>query len=81
MLRPRILVAASDRDLRHYLVNVVSELYTVETANDGQEALQAITNRSPDLKLQAAEILGIDVLGVLQARCAPMRRTVRFLLF
>jgi signal transduction histidine kinase/DNA-binding response OmpR family regulator len=63
----RILVAVSDRDLRHYLCGVLKEPYTVESTSDGQETLESLHRASPDLLLVDSELRIVDGLGVLRA--------------
>jgi signal transduction histidine kinase len=48
-VRPRILVADDNSDMRNYLVRLLSEEYEVEAVSDGQAALQAVQKNRPDL--------------------------------
>jgi signal transduction histidine kinase len=48
-VRPRILVADDNSDMRHYLSRLLSEQYEVETVADGQAALLAAHQNTPDL--------------------------------
>ena len=48
-VRPRVLVADDNSDMRHYLARLLSEQYKVETVADGQAALDAVREHSPDL--------------------------------
>ncbi len=48
-VRPRVLVADDNSDMRHYLVRLLSEEYEVEAVSDGQAALKAVQKNRPDL--------------------------------
>jgi signal transduction histidine kinase len=48
-VRPRVLVADDNSDMRQYLARLLSEQYQVETVADGQAALQAAYKTPPDL--------------------------------
>ena len=45
----RILVVDDNADMRHYLGRLLSDLYIVETIEDGEAALSAINSYLPDL--------------------------------
>lgn len=47
----RVLVADDNADMREYLRRILSEHWTVETVNDGAEALKVALLRRPDLIL------------------------------
>jgi signal transduction histidine kinase len=48
-VRPRVLVADDNSDMRQYLSRLLSEQYEVETVADGQAALQIAHKTPPDL--------------------------------
>jgi signal transduction histidine kinase len=48
-VRPRVIVADDNADMRQYLSRLLSEQYEVETVADGQAALQAAHKNPPDL--------------------------------
>ncbi len=48
-VRPRVIIADDNADMRQYLSRLLSEQYEVETAADGQAALQAAHKNPPDL--------------------------------
>jgi signal transduction histidine kinase len=48
-VRPRVIIADDNADMRQYLSRLLSEQYEVETVADGQAALQAAHKNPPDL--------------------------------
>ena len=65
--RARILIADDNADLRDYLERLLARHWEVETAADGQQALEAIRARRPDLVLSDAMMPGLDGFGLLAA--------------
>ncbi len=59
---PRVLVAEDEKDLRAFIVNVLSQTYEVDAAKDGAEALELIEKRRPDLVL--TDIMMPDTSGL-----------------
>ncbi len=69
-VRPRILVADDNSDMRQYLARLLSELYEVETTPDGQAAIQAARAHPPDLivsDVMMPMLDGFELLKVLRA--------------
>jgi PAS domain S-box-containing protein len=76
-VRPRVLVADDDADMRHYLGRLLVHAYEVEEAPDGQAALAAARERPPDLLLTDVMMPGLDGFGLLRAlRADPATRTM-----
>ncbi len=65
--RRRVLVADDNADMRAYLRRVLAERWTVETARDGVEALEAARASPPDLVLTDVMMPRLDGLGLLRA--------------
>jgi len=65
--RPRILIADDNADMRHYLARLLSEQYEVDTAPDGQSALQLARDRSPNLILSDVMMPQLDGFQLLAA--------------
>jgi signal transduction histidine kinase len=66
-LRPRVLVADDNSDMRQYLARLLSEQYEVETVADGQAALQAAHNNPPDLIVSDVMMPLLDGFELLKA--------------
>ena len=85
--RLRLLVADDNADMRQFLVQLLSELYNVETAPDGQAALAAARARRPDLVLSDVRMPKLDGIGLVRefaqtrnckqcrSSCSPSMRT------
>jgi PAS domain S-box-containing protein len=59
-------------DMRNYIRRLLASRWQVETASDGQDALEAIRSRKPDLVLTDVMMPGLDGFGLLrQLRAAP----------
>jgi signal transduction histidine kinase/DNA-binding NarL/FixJ family response regulator len=58
--RPRVLLVDDNADMRDYMRRLVSEMYLVDTASDGESALQSIERNVPDLVLSDVMIPKID---------------------
>jgi signal transduction histidine kinase len=77
----RILVVDDNADLRDYLVQLLRDRYTVETAVDGLAALAAARGRKPDLILSDVMMPELDGFGLLRAvRADPDLRDVSVIL-
>jgi PAS domain S-box-containing protein len=79
--RPRILIADDNADMRQYLVRLLAERYNVESVPDGQAALAAVRERSPELVLSDVMMPNLDGFGLLhQLREDPETRTIPIIL-
>jgi PAS domain S-box-containing protein len=65
--RPRILVADDNADMRGYLARLLSDRYRVETASDGQAALESVRRNPPALVLSDMMMPRLDGFGLLAA--------------
>ena len=72
-VRPRILVADDNADMRQYVARLLSEQYEVETVPDGQAALSAARVRPPNLILSDVMMPVIDGFQLVQAVRADER--------
>jgi signal transduction histidine kinase/PAS domain-containing protein len=66
-VRPRVLVADDNSDMRQYLARLLSEQYEVETAPDGQAVLQAAHKNPPDLIVSDVMMPILDGFELLKA--------------
>ncbi len=66
-VRPRVLIADDNSDMRQYLARLLSEQYEVETAPDGQAALQAARENPPDLIVSDVMMPILDGFELLKA--------------
>ena len=66
-VRPRVLIADDNSDMRQYLARLLSEQYEVETAADGQAAIQAAHSRPPDLIVSDVMMPILDGFELLKA--------------
>ena len=66
-LRPRILIADDNYDMRRYLARLLSEHYEVETVADGQAALQSAHQNPPDLVVSDVMMPILDGFELLRA--------------
>lgn len=64
--RPRVLVADDNADMREYLCRLLAADYEVVAAPDGLAALQAATERQPDLIVSDVMMPGLDGFGLLR---------------
>src|SRR5579862_8349077 len=79
--RARILVVDDNSDMRQYLARLLEELYEVETASDGQAALQAAQARPPDLIVSDVMMPILDGFELLKAlRADEQARTIPVIL-
>ncbi len=76
-VRPRVLVADDNSDMRQYLSRLLSERYEVETVADGQAALQAVHKERPDLIVSDVMMPILDGFELLKAlRAEEETRTI-----
>jgi signal transduction histidine kinase len=66
-VRPRVLVADDNSDMRQYLSRLLSEQYEVETVPDGQAALQSTQTNPPDLIVSDVMMPILDGFELLKA--------------
>src|SRR5262245_57967837 len=67
-VRPRVLLADEDAELREMAVKVLAECYAVEVVADGDAALTAVRRRLPDLVIAGRmAVPNDDWLGELRA--------------
>ena len=75
--RPLVLVADDNADMRQYIVRLLRPLYRTESVPDGEAALAAARERTPDLILTDVMMPRLDGFGLLQAlRADPRTRAV-----
>ena len=80
-VRPRVLIADDNSDMRQYLARLLSEQYEVETVADGQAALQAAHEHSPDLIVSDVMMPILDGFELLKAlRADEQTRTIPVIL-
>ncbi|HZH75514.1 MAG TPA: ATP-binding protein [Archangium sp.] len=79
--RARVLLADDNADMRDYIRRVLSPHFEVETAPDGQAALESALAHPPDLVLSDVMMPRLDGVGLLRAlRAAPHTKTLPILL-
>jgi signal transduction histidine kinase len=77
----RILLADDNADMRAYVRELLTPLYTVELVADGEQALAAARRAKPDLILSDVMMPRLDGFGLLKAvREEPALRDVPFIL-
>jgi PAS domain S-box-containing protein len=75
--RPRVLLADDNADVRDYVRRILVAEYDVCVAPDGESALAAARERTPDLVLSDIMMPRLDGFGLLRAlRADPDTRTV-----
>ncbi len=76
-MRPRVLLADDNADMRDYLSHLLATTYAVTAAADGKEALVAATRVRPDLILTDVMMPHVDGFGLLQRlRADPTLREI-----
>src|SRR5580700_9217725 len=76
-VRPRVLIADDNSDMRQYLARLLSEQYEVETFADGQAALEAAHEKAPDLIVSDVMMPILDGFELLKAlRSDEQTRTI-----
>jgi signal transduction histidine kinase len=76
-VRPRVLVADDNSDMRQYLARLLSEQYEVEAVADGQSALQSAHKNPPDLIVSDVMMPILDGFELLKAlRAEKQTRTI-----
>ena len=79
--RPLILVADDNADMRQYLIRLLGERYEVQAVPDGQAAVTAVTERTPELILSDVMMPNLDGFGLLhELRSDPKTRTIPIIL-
>jgi signal transduction histidine kinase len=77
----RVLLADDNTDMREYVRRLLRRHWTVEAVADGQAALAAARERTPDLILTDVMMPGLDGFGLLrELRADPGTRTVPVIL-
>ena len=66
-VRPRILIADDNADMRQYLARLLREHYDIETVPDGKAALEAVRERTPNLILSDVMMPVLDGFELLRA--------------
>jgi signal transduction histidine kinase len=80
-VRPRVLIADDNSDMRQYLARLLSEQYEVETVTDGQAALQSAHKHPPDLIISDVMMPILDGFELLNAlRGDEQTRTIPVIL-
>ncbi len=64
--RPLVLVVDDNPDLRQYIGGMLAPLYDIATAADGEEALESIRTRRPDLVVSDVMMPRLDGLGLVR---------------
>ena len=79
--RSSVLVADDNADMRLYLVRLLSEQFDVTAVANGQEALDSVRERLPDLILSDVMMPELDGFGLLrELRKNPDTRTIPIIL-
>jgi PAS domain S-box-containing protein len=79
--RPLILVADDNADMRQYLIRLLGERYEVQAVPDGQAAVTAVAERTPELILSDVMMPNLDGFGLLhELRSDPKTRTIPIIL-
>jgi len=81
MVRPRVIVADDNADMRHYVTRLLAERYDVCAVADGEEAIAAARARRPELILSDVMMPKLDGFGLLkQVRADELMRTIPVIL-
>jgi len=77
----RVLVVDDNADMREYVTRLLGNVFIVETASDGVEAVEAVRQRMPDLILSDVMMPRLDGFGLLQTlRNDPATKTIPVIL-
>ena len=71
--RPRVLVVDDNADMREYVTSLLAAEYSVQTAPDGEAALELARAQPPDLVLTDVMMPRLDGFGLLAALQADAR--------
>jgi signal transduction histidine kinase len=72
-VRPRIVWADDNADMRAYVGRLLAERFEVEAVANGEQALAAVRRRRPDLVLSDVMMPGLDGFGLLrELRADPL---------
>ena len=71
--RPFVLIADDNADMRQYIARLLGAHYRIEAAPDGEAALAAALQRTPDLVLTDVMMPRLDGFGLLKALRADPR--------
>ncbi|GAA1809917.1 SpoIIE family protein phosphatase [Planosporangium flavigriseum] len=74
--RPRVLVVDDNADMRAYIASLLVDHYRVDTAPDGQAALEHVRANPPDLVLTDVMMPNLDGFGLLAALRAEPATTL-----
>jgi PAS domain S-box-containing protein len=66
-VRPRVLIADDNPDLRRYLTSLLAPQFEVESVSDGTTALAVTLERPPDVLISDVMMPGLDGYGLLDA--------------
>jgi signal transduction histidine kinase/CheY-like chemotaxis protein len=66
IVRPRIVWADDNADMRDYVVRLLTPLYNVEACSNGETALAAVRRESPDLVLADVMMPRLDGAGLVK---------------
>jgi signal transduction histidine kinase len=72
-MKPRIVWADDNADLRDYVSQLLASYYRVEAVTDGEAALAAIERELPDLVLSDVMMPKLDGFGLIQALRANIK--------
>jgi len=79
--RPRILIADDNADMRQYISRILSEHFAIETVEDGNAALRAVSHLQPDLILSDVMMPGPDGFQLLRKlRASPLTAQIPIIL-
>jgi len=80
-VRPRILWADDNKDMRDYVSRVLSDRYDVEPVADGEAALESTRRQLPDLVVTDIMMPRLDGMALLKAlRADPRTRSIPVIL-
>jgi PAS domain S-box-containing protein len=79
--RPQVLIADDNADMRLYLMRLLAERFEVQAVANGRAALEAISQKAPDLVLCDVMMPELDGFGLLrELRAQAATRTLPFIL-